>query len=83
VPHDVRDQVVDFVRRWSEKTEIGVPRFIRWLGIADSKFSDWRQRYGRGNEHNGRVPRDFWLQPWEKKASSTSSCRACLKGMSG
>src|SRR5258708_21274319 len=24
VPHDVRDQVVDFVRRWSEKTEIGV-----------------------------------------------------------
>jgi hypothetical protein len=28
VPHDVRDQVVDFVRRWSEKTEIGVGRFI-------------------------------------------------------
>jgi hypothetical protein len=26
VPHDVRDQVVDFVRRWSEKTEIGAGR---------------------------------------------------------
>jgi hypothetical protein len=24
VPHDVRDLVVDFVRRWSEKAEIGV-----------------------------------------------------------
>src|SRR5881296_2266630 len=24
VPHDMRDQVVDFVRRWSEKTEIRV-----------------------------------------------------------
>ena len=23
VPHDTRDQIVDFVRRWSEKTEIG------------------------------------------------------------
>jgi len=23
VPHDVRDQVVNFVRRWSRKTEIG------------------------------------------------------------
>ena len=32
VSHDVRDLVVDFVRRWSEKTEIGVGRFIPWLG---------------------------------------------------
>jgi transposase InsO family protein len=29
VPHDVRDQVVDFVRRWSEKTEIGVGRSLQ------------------------------------------------------
>jgi hypothetical protein len=68
VPHDVRDQVVDFVRRWSEKTEIGVGRFIHWLGVAASKFYDWRQRYGRVNEHNGWVPRDFWLESWEKEA---------------
>ena len=33
-----------------------------------SKFYDWRERYGRVNEHNGWVPRDFWLQPWEKQA---------------
>jgi putative transposase len=59
---------VDFVRRWSEKTEIGVGRFIQWLGVNASKFYDWRQRYGRVNEHNGWVPRDFWLEPWEKEA---------------
>jgi putative transposase len=68
VPHDVRDQVVDFVRRWSEKTEISVGRFIAWLGVTASKFYDWRQRYGQANEHNGWVPRDFWLEPWEKEA---------------
>ena len=68
VPHDVRDQVVDFVRRWSEKTEIGVGRFIHWLGVRASKFYDWRERYGRVNEHNGWIPRDFWLEPWEKQA---------------
>jgi hypothetical protein len=28
VPHDTRDHIVDFVRRWSEKTEIGAGRFI-------------------------------------------------------
>jgi putative transposase len=64
----VRDQVVDYVRCWSEKTEIRTGRLIRWLGVAASKFYDWRERYGRANEHNGRVPRDFWLEPWEKRA---------------
>jgi putative transposase len=68
VPHDVRDEVVDFVRRWSEKSEIGVGRFISWLGIRASKFYDWWQRYGRVNEHNGWIPRDFWLEEWEKAA---------------
>jgi len=63
-----RDRVVDFVRRWSEKAEIGVGRFIPWLGVSASKFYDWRQRYGRVNEHNGWVPRDFWLELWEKEA---------------
>jgi hypothetical protein len=27
-PHDVRDQIVDFVRRWSEATEIGAGRCV-------------------------------------------------------
>ena len=68
VPHDTRDEIVDFVRRWSEKTEIAAGRFIGWLGIAASKFYDWRDRYGKVNEHNGWVPRDFWLEDWEKQA---------------
>ncbi len=58
---------MDFVRRWSEKAEIGVGRFIPWLGVTTSKFYDWRQRYGCVNEHNGWVPRDFWLETWEKE----------------
>jgi hypothetical protein len=59
---------VDFVRRWSEKTEISAGRFIEWLDITASKFYDWRERYGKVNEHNGWVPRDFWLEEWEKQA---------------
>lgn len=68
MPHDVRDQIVDFVRCWSEKTEIGAARFIMWLGVTASKFYSWRERYGRVNEHNGWIPRDFWLEEREKKA---------------
>jgi transposase InsO family protein len=59
---------VDFVRYWSDRTEIPTGRFIRRLGIASSKFYDWKRRYGKMNEHNGWVPRDFWLEPWEKEA---------------
>ncbi len=43
-------------------------RFIGWLDITASKFYDWRERYGKVNEHNGWVPRDFWLEDWEKQA---------------
>ena len=68
MPHALRDQIVDFVRRWSGKTGISAERFVVWLGIAGSKFYGWRERYGKANEHNGRVPRDFWLEEWEKTA---------------
>ena len=33
-----------------------------------SKFYDWRKRYGKVNEHNGWIPRDWWLEDWEKQA---------------
>ncbi len=43
-------------------------RFVAWLGVAASKFYNWRVRYGLANEHNALVPRDWWLEDWEKKA---------------
>jgi len=63
----VRDEVVDFTVRWSKESSIAVGRFIAWIGISESKYHDWRQRYGQANQHNGRVPRTFWLEEWEHK----------------
>jgi hypothetical protein len=59
---------MDLVGYWSERAGIPAKRFIGWLGIAQSKFYDWRRRYGKVNEHNGWVPRDFWLEDWEEQA---------------
>jgi transposase InsO family protein len=56
------------VRDWSEKTEVLQERFIRWLGIQRGKFFEWLQRYGKANEHNGKVPRDTWVLPEERQA---------------
>ena len=38
-----------------------------WIGIGPSKFHDWKQRFGKVNEHNAWVPRDHWLTDNEKE----------------
>jgi len=60
--------VIDYVRQWKEKTEIPAKRFVRWLGVPEGTFYNWQKRYGKANEHNGWIPRDHWLQDWEKQA---------------
>jgi len=59
---------VDFVNFWSSKTGIGVMLFLLWIGLARSKWYDWKNRYGKVNEHNAWIPRDHWLTEAEKKA---------------
>jgi hypothetical protein len=68
VPPDTRDAVVDFVNRWSAKTEIAVSRLIPWLADSFSKYYSWSRRYGKVNEHNDWIPRDFLFEDWEKQA---------------
>jgi transposase InsO family protein len=68
VPHDTRDEVVDFVRDWSTKTELATGRFVSWLGVARGKFFDWKKRYGKVNEHNALVPRDHWIEEDERQS---------------
>lgn len=60
--------MVDYVKYWTERTELPKTRLIAWLGVGTSKFYQWQERYGLANEHNGQVPRDFWLEEWEKRA---------------
>ena len=68
VQPDVRDRIVDFVRERAAQTELPAARLVAWIGISASKFFDWKRRYGRVNEHNAWIPRDHWLEDWEKHA---------------
>lgn len=65
---DLRDQIVDFVRERVTQTELPASRLVAWIGIGASKFYDWQRRYGKVNEHNAWIPRDHWLEDWEKRA---------------
>ena len=68
------------MRRWNQRTEIPAGRFVGWLGITPSKFHDWRRRYGKVNEHNAWIPRDWWLEDWEKQAIVRFSFEYPLEG---
>jgi putative transposase len=71
---------VDFVNHWTDRTELPVKRLVGWLSFSTSKFYDWRKRYGKVNEHNALVPRDDWLEAWEKQAIVDFHDRHPLEG---
>jgi transposase InsO family protein len=60
--------VVDYVKHWTERAELPAGRLLGWLGLGSSKYHQWQDRYGKANEHNGQIPRDWWLEDWEKQA---------------
>jgi putative transposase len=68
VSHDIRDEVIDYVRYWSERTGLAATRLVGWVGMSRSKYYEWRSRYGKVNEHNAWIPRDCWLEGWEEEA---------------
>ena len=68
------------MRRWNRRTEIPPRQFVGWLGITSGKFHDWRRRCGKVNEHNAWIPRDWWLEDWEKQAIIRFSFEYPLEG---
>ena len=64
----MRDQVIDYITAWSCKTHITIKQLLNWIKLDKSKYHHWKKRYGKVNEHNGLVPRHYWLEAWEKQA---------------
>jgi putative transposase len=71
---------VDYIRHWTERAGLPQQQFLAWLQLGASKFHQWQQRYGQANEHNGPVPRDHWLEDWEREAILDYHDRHPLEG---
>jgi len=56
------------VKYWTTRAELPAWQLVLWLGLALSKFHSWKRRYGKVNAHNGQIPRDYWLEAWEREA---------------
>jgi putative transposase len=80
VPPDLRDEVVDFVRAFTTRTELASRWVLAQLGLSAAQFYRWLPRYGSLHAHNGRVPREHWLEPWERQAILDYHDRHPLEG---
>lgn len=68
MPHDIRDSVVDFANYWTGRAEISYKQLLGLIGLYESTFYKWVRSYGVAYEHNGAIPRDHWLEDWERDA---------------
>ena len=67
VEPDIRDEIVETIMEYREKTEIPSYRLLGFLGLKASKYYEWRRRYGVANRHNGKIPKATWLFEHERK----------------
>ena len=80
MPPDTRDEVVDYIDKWTARAEIAAKQLLAWMGLPTSKFHLWRKHYGRPHAHNSHIPRDGWLEAWEKQAIIDFHRRFPLEG---
>ena len=72
--------MVDYIDKWTLRAEIAAKQLLAWMGLPTSKFHLWRKHYGRPHAHNGHIPRDGWLEAWEKQAIIDFHRRFPLEG---
>jgi len=51
---------------WSQKTGLSVKILMGLANIHTCRFYEWRDRYGKPNQHNSETPHDNWLSSNEK-----------------
>ena len=60
--------MVDYVNYWKGRTETPAKQLLSSIGLYESTFYKWCRHYGKAYEHNGAIPRDHWLEDWERTA---------------
>ncbi len=68
VPPDIRDRIVDYMKYWTERSDIPCKDLLKWARLSTSKYHTWLKRYGKSNEHKNRIPHDWLLEDREKQA---------------
>lgn len=60
--------MVDYVNYWKGRADVSTKQLLEWIGLYESTYYKWCRHYGRDYEHNGAIPRDHWIEDWERNA---------------
>ena len=64
----MRDNIIEFTRLITAKTNISQKQLLSMLGVSASKYYSWRPRYKSPGNHNGSLPKKHWILDWERAA---------------
>jgi putative transposase len=64
----------------SKRFELLCKDLLKWAKLSTSKYHTWLKRYGKINGHNGKIPRNWWLEEWEKQPILDFHDKHPLKG---
>ena len=74
VEPDIRDSVVAYIEGMKKRSGFPLKYFLDHLQIGKSKYYSWLLRCGRVNNHNGLMPRYFWIN-LEERSVIITYCR--------
>lgn len=60
--------MVDYVNYWKGRADVSTKQLLEWIGLYESTYYKWCRNYGRDYDHNGAIPRDHWIEDWERNA---------------
>ena len=68
VSPETRDSIISHLEELKKRTGVALVKMLKAIGLPRGKYYNWKRRFGQANRHNGHIPRDSWLEEWEKKA---------------
>lgn len=66
---------MDYIDDITHRSHLSKGDLISRLGIAKSRYYQWKKRRGKANAHNGRHPKKHWLLP-EERTTILDYCRS-------
>jgi putative transposase len=67
VEPEIRDSVVDTITYLHIRSGQPVYKLLRIIKLSHVKYYRWVSRYGKRNQHNGKIPKQHWLTPDEEQ----------------
>ena len=76
----IRQTIEDEIKSYMSKTELSLKTLLKYAGISDRTWREWRQRRGIETCHNNNIPKSYHLTPNEVNAIIAYCTNNSLKG---